>query len=67
MTADRKNLLTVVDFAAGLHVTVACVRRWLLERKIVSVKIGRLVRIPSSELDRLVAEGLRPAKPARKQ
>lgn len=62
-----KRLLSVTEFAEALGITVACVRRWLLERKIARVKIGRLVRIPASELDRLIAEGTRPAKPARKQ
>ena len=54
----------VHEFAAALNVTPACVRRWVLTRKISFVKIGgRAVRIPSTEFERLVAEGLRPAKP----
>ena len=64
MPNDR-SLLRVDEFAASLGVTPACVRRWLLERKIVSTRIGRLVRIPSSEVQRLVDEGLRPARPSR--
>jgi excisionase family DNA binding protein len=56
------KLLRVPEFAAGFGVTTACVRRWLLERKIAHVKVGRLVRIPASEVDRLVSEGFRPAK-----
>jgi excisionase family DNA binding protein len=55
----------VNEFAALLTVTPACVRRWLLERKIASTRIGRLVRIPASEIERLVESGLRPARPAR--
>jgi hypothetical protein len=34
-----------------------------LERKIASVKLGRLVRIPAGELDRIVQAGFRPARP----
>jgi excisionase family DNA binding protein len=57
------QLLTVNDFAGALNITPACVRRWLLERKISAVKIGkRLVRIPASEAQRIVDEGLRPAR-----
>lgn len=57
------KLLRVPEFAASLNVTQACVRRWLLERRIASVKVGdRLVRIPVEELDRLIAEGLRPRR-----
>jgi excisionase family DNA binding protein len=66
MTTGTK-LLTVTEFAQVLGVTVACIRRWLLERRITFSKIGRLVRIPASEADRLIAEGLHPAKPRRAQ
>ncbi len=61
----EKSLLRVNEFAALLDVTPACVRRWLLERKIASTRIGRLVRIPAGEIERLVESGLRPARPAR--
>jgi excisionase family DNA binding protein len=59
------KLLSAPEFAAAIGVTVACTRRWLLERKIASVKLGRLIRIPSTEVDRLVEEGFRPARPRR--
>jgi excisionase family DNA binding protein len=58
----EKSLLRVNEFAALLDVTPACVRRWLLERKIASIRIGRLVRIPKEEAVRLIETGLRPAK-----
>jgi excisionase family DNA binding protein len=61
MTSE-KSLLRVNEFAAILNVTPAAVRRWLLERKIASTRIGRLVRIPGSEVERLVQSGLRPAR-----
>jgi excisionase family DNA binding protein len=54
-------LLSVPEFAERLNVKPATVRRWLLLRKITSVKIGRSIRIFSSEADRLIAEGIRPA------
>ena len=60
---DEKSLLNVKEFAALLNVTPACIRRWLLERKIACVKVGgRLVRIPISERDRIVEDGFRPAR-----
>jgi excisionase family DNA binding protein len=65
MANVSKRLLTVVEFAAAIGVTPACIRRWLLERRIASVKLGRLVRIDSREADRLIAEGLRPAREVR--
>jgi excisionase family DNA binding protein len=61
----EKSLLRVNEFAALLDVTPACVRRWLLERKIASTRIGRLVRIPREEATRLIDGGFRPAHPAR--
>ncbi|HKO57426.1 MAG TPA: helix-turn-helix domain-containing protein [Thermoanaerobaculia bacterium] len=55
------DLLTVPEFAARLKVTVACVRRWIVEKRLATVKMGRLVRIPSEEADRIIDEGYRPA------
>jgi len=56
----RDPLLTVEEFANELRVTRACVRKWILTRKVGVVKIGRLVRLRSSELRRIVDEGSRP-------
>ena len=61
-TREESRLFSVPQFAATLGVTTACIRRWLLERKIACVKVGRLVRIPASQLDRIMEEGFRPAK-----
>jgi excisionase family DNA binding protein len=58
-------LLSVQEFAAALNITVACARRWVLERKVTTVKLGRLIRIPAGEVQRLVESGLRPARPPR--
>jgi excisionase family DNA binding protein len=62
---ERREWLTVTEFAEELGITVAAVRRWLLERRISSTRIGRLVRIPASEINRLVEAGLRPARSGR--
>jgi excisionase family DNA binding protein len=56
-----EELLTVQQFAVALRCTVAAVRKWIRERQITTVKISRLVRIPASEVERLIAEGTRPA------
>ena len=58
----NRKLLKVTEFAATLNITAACVRRWLLERKITSIKVGRLIRIPESEAQRIVEAGMRPAR-----
>jgi excisionase family DNA binding protein len=62
---EQKSLLRVNEFAAVLNVTPAAVRRWLLERKIASTRIGRLVRIPRDEATRLIEAGFYPAKKLR--
>ena len=67
MHETTKKLLTVAEFAEALGMTQAGVRRWVLERRICTIRLGRLCRIPAEEVDRLVAEGLRPAKPRRQQ
>jgi excisionase family DNA binding protein len=58
---EQNQLLTVDEFADQLRITRACVRRWILERRVAVVKVGRLVRLPSSEVRRIVEEGFRPA------
>lgn len=55
------ELLTIPEFAARLNVTIACIRRWIIEKRVTTVKLGRLVRIPATEADRLVEDGLRVA------
>jgi excisionase family DNA binding protein len=64
MGNSEASLLSVPQFAAALGVTPACIRRWILERKITTVKLGRLIRVPASEVERLVESGLRPAREA---
>ena len=61
MSASKNELLCLSEFAAELKITPACARKWVLERKITFIKIGKLLRIPASEIERLVSEGTRPA------
>lgn len=56
------DLLTIAEFASALKITPACVRRWIIEKRVSIVKLGRLVRIPPDEIDRLIADGFRPAE-----
>jgi excisionase family DNA binding protein len=56
------ELLSVREFAAALNITVSCARRWVLERRVVTIKLGRLIRIPLSETERLINSGRRPAR-----
>ena len=62
MGTSEVILLSVPQVAERLGVTRACIRRWILERKITTVKLGRLIRVPASEIERLIDRGLRPAR-----
>jgi excisionase family DNA binding protein len=62
---EDTHLLTVKEFASPLKLKPSCVRRWIRERKITTIRVGRLIRIPASEIDRVIAQGTRPAKGGR--
>jgi excisionase family DNA binding protein len=57
------KLLTVQEVAEHLGCTVSGIRRWVLERKISVVKLGKLVRVDPQEVQRVLDAGLRPARP----
>lgn len=60
------HLLTLPEAAARLHLrSVSTLRKWQRAEKITVVYIGRLVRIPESEIARIIAEGTRPAATVR--
>ena len=60
--SDTSGLLTVTEFAGALRIKPSCVRRWIREAKVTVVHVGRLVRIPSEEVTRIVQAGTRRAK-----
>ncbi len=55
------DLLKPRQFGEMLGLTERTIRDWIAARKIEVIKIGASVRIPSSEIDRLIREGRRPA------
>lgn len=59
--------LTPADVSESLSVPVKTVYRWISERQIESVKVGRLVRISQAELDRMISDNTRPAVGARRR
>jgi len=63
--SNAEKLLTVSQAAERLNVTPSCIRRWVLERRLATVRLGRLVRICESEIQQLIDSGRRPARPAR--
>jgi excisionase family DNA binding protein len=55
------KLRTVKEAALDLSVSEHTVRAWVATRKIGSVRLGRSVRIPAAEIERLVERGTVPA------
>ena len=51
----QATLLTEAEVAQRLRVSLACLRRWRLERRGPRfLKVGSLVRYPSEQLDRWI-------------
>jgi excisionase family DNA binding protein len=58
---DTEPPLTVKEAAKTLNLSVACLRSWMAARKVAYLKLGRAIRIPASEIKRLVAASTVPA------
>lgn len=57
------HLLTVSEVAARLNLRESTIRAWLLRRRICWVRVGRrAVRVPLSEIDRIIAQGTVPRR-----
>jgi excisionase family DNA binding protein len=61
------NLLTIEETARRLGLRPVTIRMWAAGRRIARVKLGRAVRIPESEVDRLIEHSLIPALPERER
>jgi excisionase family DNA binding protein len=60
------RLLTVRRTAELLALKESTIRRWILFRRIAVVRVGtRAIRIPASEIERLIEAGSVPARPAK--
>jgi excisionase family DNA binding protein len=55
------KLLTIQETAEALRMKVSTIRAWILRRRLNSFRIGRAVRIPAEEIERILHDGLRPA------
>lgn len=58
--ATTQRLLSVKDFGALLGVSLWTVRGWAYKGRVASVKLGARMMIPTTELERLITENLRP-------
>jgi excisionase family DNA binding protein len=53
----RNQQLTVREAAKRLGISPHTVRAWISTKKLGHVRLGRAVRVPQTEVDRLVAGG----------
>lgn len=58
-------MLTVAETAKRLGMKEQTIRLWIFLRRIEHVKLGRSVRIPEVEIERLIAEGTIPRREQR--
>jgi excisionase family DNA binding protein len=59
-----ERLLSVDEAADVLGLSRWTIRKWLSEKKINSVRLGRRVLFESAELNRLIEAGRQPAQTA---
>ena len=57
----EKELFSVNEAAQILGLSPATVRRWVFDRRLEVVKLGRRVLLKRQILDRLIQSGTRPA------
>lgn len=60
------RLLTVNETAERLGMKPATIRLWLAQRKLGHVKLSRAVRVPESEVERMIEENTIPARELRR-
>jgi excisionase family DNA binding protein len=53
---------TVAQAAEALGLSVHTIRSWVAQRRIGHVRLGRAVRIPQSEIQRVIERGTVPAQ-----
>ena len=62
MSSHAGPLLTIRQAAQELALSVFTVRAWVGQRRLGAVRLGRAVRVPRSEIDRLIELGTIPAR-----
>jgi excisionase family DNA binding protein len=66
MPSSEVILLSVPEVAQRLAIKPSTVRAWLLRRKIGYVRVGqRAVRVPLSEIQKLIDKGTVPSREVR--
>lgn len=58
---------TVVQAAEELNLSRATIRAWIAQRRLGYIRLGRSVRIPAAEIQRVLEAGFVPAAPERRR
>jgi len=58
---DPDPLRDIPEAALALRLSTATIRSWVSQRRIESIRVGRLVRIRQSAIDAVIAAGTIPA------
>jgi len=61
MHEEKDHLLTIPEFALALRIKTSCVRRWISEGRVTTIHVGRLVRLPGTEVERILRAGTKVA------
>jgi excisionase family DNA binding protein len=64
---EERPPLTVKETATALGLSVACIRSWVASHRISYLKLGRAIRIPASEIERIYEESRIPARDVRSE
>ncbi len=64
-TKVDSELLNIHEAAHRLGLKASTLRAWVLARRIAYCKIGRAVRIPAFEIEKIVERGYMPAREVR--
>ena len=57
--------LTIRETAEALNLSQPTIRAWVARRRICVIRLGRAIRIPATEVHRLLTENTVPARAAR--
>jgi excisionase family DNA binding protein len=57
---------TVDQTATALNLSKACIRAWIAQGRIAYLRLGRAIRIPASEIQRLLDHGTVPEREQRR-
>ena len=60
----EENMLTVAEAAERLGLKEVTIRKKLAAREITKVRLGRAIRIPASEISRIIRENTIPRREA---